>query len=82
MGLGTLRFIEHFSPYCGHCRRFAPTWELLVEHYTSQEDPGVQLAQVNCAIHGGQCVCHRREVLSHSCGQISVEKMAWMAIHK
>ncbi|TCD69206.1 hypothetical protein EIP91_008502 [Steccherinum ochraceum] len=48
-------FIEHFSPYCGHCRRFAPTWEKLVEHYTSQEDPGIQLAQVNCAVHGDLC---------------------------
>ncbi|KAH8105423.1 thioredoxin-domain-containing protein [Cristinia sonorae] len=48
-------FIEHFSPYCRHCRQFAPTWEKLVEHYTSQEDAGLKLAQVNCAVHGDLC---------------------------
>jgi len=50
-----LWFIEHFSPYCGHCRRFAPTWESLVEDYGSQNDPGIRLAQVNCAVHGDLC---------------------------
>ncbi|KAL4241266.1 hypothetical protein ABKN59_000026 [Abortiporus biennis] len=48
-------FIEHFSPYCGHCRRFAPTWTQLVEHYEQQTDPGIKLAQVNCAVHGDLC---------------------------
>lgn len=45
-------FVEHFSPYCVHCRRFAPTWEKLVEE-CEQEIPSVHLAQVNCAVHGG-----------------------------
>lgn len=47
------RFIEHFSPYCGHCRRFAPTWTQLVEENQKLEDPGISLAQVNCAVDGG-----------------------------
>ncbi|TFK35040.1 protein disulfide isomerase [Crucibulum laeve] len=49
-----LWFIEHFSPYCGHCRRFAPTWEKLVEE-SEVETPTVKLAQVNCAVHGDLC---------------------------
>lgn len=48
------RFIEHFSPYCGHCRRFAPTWTQLVEETEKQADPGIHLAQVNCAVDGGK----------------------------
>ncbi|KIK54358.1 hypothetical protein GYMLUDRAFT_177266 [Collybiopsis luxurians FD-317 M1] len=50
-------FIEHFSPYCGHCRAFAPTWEELVQKNSEGgEDPtGVKLAQVNCAVHGDLC---------------------------
>ncbi|KAH8115753.1 thioredoxin-domain-containing protein [Phellopilus nigrolimitatus] len=48
-------FIEHFSPYCHHCRAFAPTWEKLVQYYESMDDPGVHLAQVNCATNGDLC---------------------------
>lgn len=45
--------IEHFSPYCGHCRSFAPTWDKLVENNEKASDPGIHLAQVNCAADGG-----------------------------
>ncbi|KAJ6595666.1 protein disulfide isomerase [Mycena vulgaris] len=46
-------FVEHFSPYCGHCRAFAPTWERLVEQ--SENSAGVQLAQVDCSVNGDLC---------------------------
>ncbi|KAI8984891.1 thioredoxin-domain-containing protein [Trametes punicea] len=48
-------FVEHFSPYCSHCRRFAPTWKQLVEETEKKADPGIHFAQVNCAIHGDLC---------------------------
>ncbi|KAI0951633.1 hypothetical protein AcV7_007680 [Taiwanofungus camphoratus] len=48
-------FIEHFSPYCGHCRKFAPTWTQLVEENQQLTDPGIHLAQVNCAVDGDLC---------------------------
>ncbi|KAL1939613.1 hypothetical protein VTO73DRAFT_9646 [Trametes versicolor] len=48
-------FVEHFSPYCGHCRNFAPTWKQLVEQTEKKADPGIHLAQVNCAIDGDLC---------------------------
>ena len=47
------RFIEHFSPYCHHCRAFAPLWEQLVKENEAKADPGIHMAQVNCAVHGG-----------------------------
>ncbi|PAV20606.1 thioredoxin-domain-containing [Pyrrhoderma noxium] len=51
-------FIEHFSPYCHHCRAFAPTWEKLVKHFESDPASAVHLAQVNCASHGDLCNKH------------------------
>ena len=52
---GHTRFVEHFSPYCPHCRHFAPTWDTLVQHYASEADPGVHLAQVDCSLNGDLC---------------------------
>lgn len=48
-------FIEHFSPYCHHCRQFAPTWEKLVQENEAAPGSGIHLAQVNCAVNGGAC---------------------------
>ncbi|KAI0655239.1 thioredoxin-domain-containing protein [Cubamyces menziesii] len=56
-------FIEHFSPYCGHCRNFAPTWKQLVEETEKKPDPGIHLAQVNCAVHGD--LCHKHGVTGY-----------------
>lgn len=50
-----LWFIEFFSPYCAHCRAFAPTWEQLVD-LSSRDTPTVNFAQVNCAVHGGMAL--------------------------
>ncbi|KAI0083659.1 hypothetical protein BDY19DRAFT_998387 [Irpex rosettiformis] len=44
-------FNEHFSPYCGHCHKFAPTWKQLVAKNQKQDD----LAQVNCAVDEDLC---------------------------
>jgi len=30
--------VEFFSPYCGHCRHFAPTWQTMYEFYYT-DDP-------------------------------------------
>ncbi|KAJ7154694.1 protein disulfide isomerase [Mycena filopes] len=45
--------VEHFSPYCGHCRAFEPIWVELVEQ--SESSAGVQLAQVDCSVNGDLC---------------------------
>lgn len=35
--------VEFFSPYCGHCKHFAPTWQTLYEFYYT-DDPVPQSA--------------------------------------
>lgn len=43
------RLVEHFSPYCSHCKAFEPTWTALVSNHTA----GASLAQVDCIVNGG-----------------------------
>ncbi|TRM68611.1 thioredoxin-like protein [Schizophyllum amplum] len=51
-----LWLIEHFSPYCGHCKHFLPTWQQLVKDVANDPaQPSVYLAQVDCAMHGDLC---------------------------
>ena len=37
IGDGGYWLVEFFSPYCGHCKRFAPTWQTLYEFYYTQD---------------------------------------------
>ena len=48
--------IEHFSPYCHHCRDFKPTWQQLVDELQGDEsrDSGIKLERVDCSAYGGQ----------------------------
>jgi len=50
-----LWFIEHFSPYCSHCKHFKPTWEQLVVE-AKTEIPLVNMATVDCIMYGGKFV--------------------------
>ncbi|KAK5721195.1 hypothetical protein LTR17_014755 [Elasticomyces elasticus] len=60
--------VEFFSPYCGHCKHFAPTWQTLYEYYytldTPPEFPGTggfteyydfHFAKLDCVANGDAC---------------------------
>jgi thioredoxin domain-containing protein 5 len=52
-----LWFIEHFSPYCSHCKHFKPTWDQLFTEAQS-EIPEVKMATVDCIMYGGALLVH------------------------
>ncbi|BGP39429.1 hypothetical protein JCM10450v2_003382 [Rhodotorula kratochvilovae] len=51
--------VEHYSPYCSHCKAFAPKWKELVDTYTDAASAhDFHFAQVDCAANGDLCHAH------------------------
>ncbi|QRV87234.1 thioredoxin [Ceratobasidium sp. AG-Ba] len=51
-----LWLVEFYSPYCPHCKRFAPTWEKVAEEKAPLGAiSGFTMAQVNCIAQGDLC---------------------------
>eukprot|EP01057_Protomagalhaensia_wolfi_P003258 Protomagalhaensia_wolfi_Nauph_80__3257@NODE_3310_length_830_cov_1019_816688_g2596_i0_p1_GENE_NODE_3310_length_830_cov_1019_816688_g2596_i0NODE_3310_length_830_cov_1019_816688_g2596_i0_p1_ORF_typecomplete_len173_score31_35Thioredoxin/PF00085_20/3e29Thioredoxin_2/PF13098_6/2_1e06Thioredoxin_8/PF13905_6/0_0048Thioredoxin_8/PF13905_6/5_4Thioredoxin_3/PF13192_6/3_5e05AhpCTSA/PF00578_21/5_4e05Thioredoxin_9/PF14595_6/7_4e05Thioredoxin_7/PF13899_6/0_00017Thioredoxin_7/PF13899_6/9_2e03HyaE/PF07449_11/0_0 len=41
-------FIKFYAPWCGHCKRLAPTWEELVDEL---DDDPINVAKVDATVH-------------------------------
>lgn len=50
-------FIEFYSPYCGHCKRFAPVLHDLAEsNFHLRDSSNFNIARVNCIAQGDLCM--------------------------
>lgn len=43
--------VKFFAPWCGHCQKLAPIWEALASNLKGV----VNVAEVNCDVHGPVC---------------------------
>jgi thioredoxin domain-containing protein 5 len=50
-------FVKFFAPWCGHCKKLAPTWKQLARHMQNK----LTIAEVNCDVHGSLCKSHNVE---------------------
>ena len=50
---GKAVFLKMYAPWCGHCKKLAPTWSQLEMHY---KDSNVVVASVDCTA-GGKSIC-------------------------
>lgn len=55
---GKVFLIAYFAPWCGHCKRLAPTWKELGEKVASK--PDIRIAFIDCTVH--RDVCQKAEV--------------------
>ncbi|XP_054266646.1 thioredoxin domain-containing protein 5 homolog [Macrosteles quadrilineatus] len=53
-------FVKFFAPWCGHCKRLAPTWEELAKTLSSEGK--VKIAHVDCTLEENKDLCNDQEV--------------------
>ncbi|XP_067933590.1 thioredoxin domain-containing protein 5-like [Watersipora subatra] len=55
----TITFVKFYTPWCGHCKRLAPVWELLGKHY--KRNSGVVIAKLDCEEYSHICKAQKVE---------------------
>ena len=53
-------FVKFFAPWCGHCKRLAPTWDELGKKFIG--DGNVNIVKVDCTLDINKDLCNEQEV--------------------
>ena len=54
-----MTFVKFYAPWCGFCKRLAPTWEELAVEDFSELDEEVKIAKIDCTKYAGVCEEYR-----------------------
>jgi thioredoxin-like negative regulator of GroEL len=56
--------VMFYAHWCGHCKRFAPTFKRLARHLKKEQSP-VKLARVNCVFEENLDLCVAMDVKAY-----------------
>lgn len=55
-----LSFVKFFAPWCGHCKRLAPTWDELNKKFIANDN--VNILKVDCTLEASKQLCNEQEI--------------------